>query len=177
MKRSNNINLAKLKREVKGLKGDNGRPLCCFCREEVPAGRRSWCSAECVHDYRMLNDWNYVTSQVWKRDKGICADCGIDTDKLRYKVRRVLNWVRLRNRQHNHKFSFRAIESLYRERYSLKSRLHGSQWWDAHHIVPLSRGGGIGLDNLVTLCVECHKRRHAGKAQRHHARMQEAYLS
>ena len=25
-----------------------------------------------------------------------------------------------------------------------------------HHIVPLSHGGGNELDNLVTLCVDCH---------------------
>lgn len=30
----------------------------------------------------------------------------------------------------------------------------------AHHVVPLSRGGGHGLSNGVTLCGDCHQREH-----------------
>lgn len=30
----------------------------------------------------------------------------------------------------------------------------------AHHVVPLSRGGTNTLDNLVTLCSECHRMAH-----------------
>jgi len=31
---------------------------------------------------------------------------------------------------------------------------------DVHHIRPLSRGGTNELDNLITLCKECHKNKH-----------------
>ena len=33
--------------------------------------------------------------------------------------------------------------------------------WHAHHVNPVHRGGGAcDLDNMVTLCVDCHKARH-----------------
>lgn len=31
---------------------------------------------------------------------------------------------------------------------------------DIHHIVPLNNGGGDEPSNLITLCEECHKKRH-----------------
>lgn len=31
---------------------------------------------------------------------------------------------------------------------------------DVHHIVPLSRGGTNSLSNLISLCANCHIRRH-----------------
>ena len=31
---------------------------------------------------------------------------------------------------------------------------------DIHHIVPVSQGGGDEPSNLITLCRECHKKRH-----------------
>lgn len=30
--------------------------------------------------------------------------------------------------------------------------------WEAHHIIPVSEGGGMcGLDNFETVCLRCHK--------------------
>ena len=34
---------------------------------------------------------------------------------------------------------------------------------NVHHIVPVSEGGGDEPENLVTLCVECHKKIHFGE--------------
>lgn len=31
---------------------------------------------------------------------------------------------------------------------------------NVHHIVPVSEGGGDEPTNLVTLCIDCHKKRH-----------------
>ena len=31
---------------------------------------------------------------------------------------------------------------------------------EVHHIVPVAKGGGDEPENLVTLCKECHKKRH-----------------
>lgn len=33
---------------------------------------------------------------------------------------------------------------------------------DVHHVIPLSRGGTTTKGNLITVCQDCHDRRHAG---------------
>ena len=40
----------------------------------------------------------------------------------------------------------------------------------AHHIVPISEGGSNTLENLITLCSDCHKERHSkiGRIKRQH---------
>src|ERR1700676_412423 len=37
---------------------------------------------------------------------------------------------------------------------------------DVHHIVPLSRGGANTQSNLITLCEDCHSKRHHHLARR-----------
>jgi hypothetical protein len=38
--------------------------------------------------------------------------------------------------------------------------------WDADHILPVAEGGGeCGLTNMRTLCLLCHRKRHASVAQ------------
>lgn len=37
---------------------------------------------------------------------------------------------------------------------------------EVHHIVPLNRGGTTTKSNLITLCQDCHDRRHAGHPKR-----------
>lgn len=53
-----------------------GRPLCRWCHEPVPKGRRTFCSDGCVHEYRIRSDPGYVRHCVYQRDHGVCAECG-----------------------------------------------------------------------------------------------------
>jgi 5-methylcytosine-specific restriction enzyme A len=64
-------------------KGPSGRALCRHCAVEVPAGRRTFCSQRCVHLWKMRTNPGYVRQQVWERDHGLCAQCGIDTGAKR----------------------------------------------------------------------------------------------
>lgn len=57
-------------------RGPNGRVLCRRCSTEVPAGRRTFCSNECVHEWRLRTDPGYLRHQTFHRDKGVCAKCG-----------------------------------------------------------------------------------------------------
>jgi len=151
-------------------KGPNGRGLCRLCSTEVPPRRRTFCSEDCVHEWKLTSDPGYVRSQLWKRDKGTCALCGVDTVALVKSIEQEFDQT-----ERNRRTSWWAGQRIYRahERYlALKARLdeHGisdGRWyarrsyqgiWDADHVVPVSEGGGeCGLDNYRTLCMACHK--------------------
>lgn len=119
-----------------------GRRLCRRCSNPVPKKRRNWCSEECVHQHRLTSDPGYLRRQVFKRDRGVCSACGLDTEALRQELR-AMDYMRRRE----------AMKRL-----GIPShREHGP--WDADHIVPVVEGGGeCGLDNIRTLCCPCHKR-------------------
>lgn len=64
----------------------DGKPLCRWCKTPVPPPRRTFCSNECVHEARLRSDPGYLRDETHKRDKGICAACGHDTDKTRKQI-------------------------------------------------------------------------------------------
>jgi hypothetical protein len=64
-------------------KGPNGRPCCRQCGQEVPKGSRTFCSHQCVHDWKCRTDPGYQRDQVELRDRGVCTLCSIDTDAIR----------------------------------------------------------------------------------------------
>src|SRR4051794_25069243 len=78
-----------LQAELGGARGPGGRLLCTWCKTEVPKGRRTWCSDECVSSYRAVNDWNTIRKAVQRRDKGICAICYTDTKVLKRQFQQV----------------------------------------------------------------------------------------
>jgi 5-methylcytosine-specific restriction enzyme A len=119
-----------------GWVGRARRP-CRRCGGEVPTGRWTFCSPECVHQWKLRTDPGYLREQVFARDRGVCARCGLDTEALRKDKR---------------KLDFRARRAFERE-WGVRRRL-----WDADHIVPVAEGGGeCGLSNMRTLCLRCHR--------------------
>ena len=122
-------------------KGPSGRALCRWCAIEVPKGRRTFCSAHCVHEWKLRTDPGYLREQVFARDRGVCAACGADTERLR---------------KHFRKLDYRA-----RLRFLKEWKLH-EDWrrslWDADHVIPVAEGGGeCDLANMRTLCLKCHR--------------------
>jgi 5-methylcytosine-specific restriction endonuclease McrA len=106
------------------------------------------CSPECVHEILIRTSTNYLRTCVYKRDKAICKLCGIDTKDI---AKKAIDLVGI-DRE-----TFLKEHSI-----SLKRKIwikkHGGGLWDADHIVPVVKGGGLcGLDNLRTLCIKCHK--------------------
>jgi hypothetical protein len=121
------------------------RGLCRWCGLEVPKGRFTFCSPYCVHEWKLRTDPGYLRGQVFARDKGVCAQCGVDTEALR-RGKRKLDW-RAR----------KQFEKDWGRRKNL---------WDADHILPVSQGGGeCDLSNMRTLCLQCHRRRHLYPSQ------------
>ncbi len=121
-------------------RGPGGRGVCRWCRAEVPKGRRTFCSENCVHEWRLRTDPGYLRSQVLARDRGICAVCGLDTIEF---YRR-----------------FQLIPSAKRRALRGQLGMHSGRrsFWDADHVVPVAEGGGeCDLSNLRTLCLWCHQ--------------------
>lgn len=53
----------------------DGKKLCKVCHAPLPPRRWAYCSDECWH----RNSPSIMRSKVWKRDRGVCALCGLDT--------------------------------------------------------------------------------------------------
>ena len=120
-----------------GWAADRRRGLCRRCGAEVPKGRLTFCSDACVHEWKLRTTPGYLRAQVFARDHGVCAQCGIDTEVLRKDKR---------------KLDYRARRQFEKD---WGSRRH---LWDADHILPVSEGGGeCDLSNMRTLCLRCHR--------------------
>lgn len=144
---------------------------CRWCQKPVPKGRRSWCSQACVDEYRIRSDPGFVRQQVWKRDKGICALCGLDCPQLM----RIQLTARRGHWTKGKQCGIRRfapprpslLEALLARYPWLAKHRRRSTYWDADHIVPVVEGGGqCGLDGYRTLCIGCHQRQTAELAAR-----------
>lgn len=175
MSRNRTISESKKKRKLQ--KGPNGRNLCRWCSTEVKPPRITFCDDDCVHEWKIRSDPNYLRSVVFDRDQGICAKCGSDTVELKEELRilRASLW-KGRNQDppppgessywsgwKNDAFETRCDElKLPKQLRSLTSSL-----WHADHIVPVAEGGGeCGIDNIQTLCVPCHNEKTAEQRRR-----------
>jgi 5-methylcytosine-specific restriction enzyme A len=113
------------------------RGNCRWCAAAVPKGRFTFCGEACVHNWKLRTDPGYLRAQVFLRDRGVCALCGVDTEALRKNKRKLDFKAR------------RQFEKDWGGRRNL---------WDADHIVPVVEGGGeCDLSNLRTLCLKCHR--------------------
>jgi 5-methylcytosine-specific restriction protein A len=113
------------------------RRPCRWCGGEVPRRRLTFCGEACVHEWKLRTDPGYLRAQVFARDRGVCAACGLDTEALRKEKRKLDYRAR------------RAFEKEWGGRRNL---------WDADHVVPVVEGGGeCDLSNMRTLCVRCHR--------------------
>ena len=73
---------------------ETGKPLCRWCRQPVPKGRKTWCSQQCVDDALIRCQPSYARRKVEERDKGVCAKCSRDTAKIENTLRRLGNVAR-----------------------------------------------------------------------------------
>ena len=124
-----------------GPRGPNGRGICRWCSLEVPPRRYTFCSAFCVHEWKLRTQPGYVREKVLERDRGICSACRVDTLAASRQLR----------------FSRGARRKELLAHWGLRTRTRKSLW-DADHIVPVAEGGGeCDLDNIRTLCLRCHR--------------------
>jgi 5-methylcytosine-specific restriction endonuclease McrA len=107
----------------------------------VPKRRRTFCSDDCVHQWRLRSDPGYLRDQVLNRDRGVCKSCRIDTLVAQGILKRSRGVTRQRLLNYWDLASFT-----------------GRSLWEADHITPVVEGGGeCDLSNLRTLCLRCHR--------------------
>lgn len=126
--------------------GPGGRPLCRRCQLEIPrgSGRRTFCSEACVTEWKTRTQPEFAAERVHARDKGVCVTCARDCDALFRKIR-VTKWARRKRR----------MAELGLPAYLLRRK----RYWEVDHIRAVVDGGGsCGLENLRTLCWECHRK-------------------
>lgn len=150
-------------------KDDDGKPLCRWCGGAVAPPRRSWCGDECVHQYNLRTSGSYLRAQVFKRDRGVCAECGCDTKRLE-----VVIWAA--------EISYQELccergpvygwarADIWRAVFSPLGFNQDTSLWEADHVVEVVNKGETSLENIQTLCVPCHK----AKTKRMHAELKEA---
>ncbi len=94
-----------------------------------------------MYEWKLRTDPGYLRDKVFERDKGVCAQCGVDTTTLRRDMRK-LDY---------------AARRQFLKQWGLTERSRKSLW-DADHILPVAEGGGqCDLSNMRTLCLRCHK--------------------
>lgn len=92
-----------------------------------------------------------LRARVFIRDRGVCALCGADTEKLHQQL------LALRAETPGHRAKSQAYVALLKA-YDIPSSL---KLWEADHTVPLSEGGDDDISNTRTLCTvgnRCHQR-------------------
>lgn len=119
-----------------------------------------------------------MREKVFKRDNGICAECGVDTKEREAEFNAHLQKFTDRLRASGFAVAERqaidaAIKVLEEElgvRY--RGPKLGVMGWEADHIEALAEGGEDDVKNLQTLCIPCHKKKsvaqqvRAGKLRR-----------
>jgi hypothetical protein len=139
-------------------KDENGNRVCRWCRKPIVKG--VYCCPEHGVEVDVRCGFS-VRYHVHERDKGVCADCGISTEDLDDALSE-LRWKIKEAGHHWQVFSSGEFVSLLREAGIAQHYLITTEC--IHHVIPVEEGGGCcGLENLITLCIRCHKRRHATK--------------
>lgn len=138
-------------------KGSNGNALCRKCSKETPTRRHTFCSATCVHEWKLRSSAQYVRQCLKKRDKGVCGKCGLDTYALTRGLRQPLKG----------ETADEWRDRVARTRIQHNIPEHRLTLWDADHVIPVAEGGGqCGLENYVTLCYWCHQSKTKEQAAR-----------
>ena len=129
---------------------DNGYRCCRYCGGSIIPPKRTFCSPNCIHEYRLRSSGSYLREQVYLRDCGICAICGLDTKELS----KTLSMMSIDDPARD---ALLTQNNIHKTR-KIKLRKCGGGLWDADHIVQVQDGGGeCGLENIRTVCISCHK--------------------
>ena len=172
-------------RNLKIVKGKDGKPRCTWCRQPITEKRRrSWCSASCVEDFESLLA---TPNMILERDEGKCRQCKLDLNEL-YAV-----WKELQNIQST-LFTYSRFQSVLSQKQASRTEenlkliaeskleypalFHRNEslvdiTYHIDHVVPVWEGGTSTADNMVLLCVSCHYKKTSKEATKRARRKRE----
>ena len=150
---------------------DREKLHCTWCGKKVPKGSRTWCSQACINEWFVRSDPGFARRRVEERDRGVCANCKVDTRRIERIMQKLLE-ARRGGRWSHYDTDAWPGEPRRRERYEtavfilgiwLGRKISNHQFsslphlWEMDHILPvIEGGGGCAMDNLRTLCIPCH---------------------
>lgn len=154
--------------------GPNGEKLCFNCDGPLPKGKRYNCSRKCSEEWRFRTSPWHAKWSLRRRDRGVCAICGLDTIRLKQEYREWcgipkteawdLSESILDSQSCKRHWSDRIV---WLSQHGIPASRESKTWWDADHVTPVVEGGGeCALDNYRTLCIPCHKRETSALAER-----------
>ncbi|KAJ2543841.1 hypothetical protein EV175_005946, partial [Coemansia sp. RSA 1933] len=156
------------------LRGPNKRVLCLWCSKETKESGALFCAHPskqasgdgagsmlgegCEHEHRVRRDGQYVRRQLFLRDQGVCAKCGVDTHDL-FTLAIACGSLSQRSSmlkqlvKQNPEWDKKMRKPLT----SMEYEFTQGMFWEAAHKIDIKHGGGLcSLDGLQTLCVPCH---------------------
>lgn len=155
---------------------------CIVCQKKLLGKQTKYCSLDCSYDAfnKMMfakGSSTHIRKEVFARDRGICAECGVDAEKVRrisdaafYALHDYCGdanpfpykneWIGFKMINHHddwEKQYFKDARKIWKD----TPLNFGGSCWQADHIVEVVHGGKHEMSNLQTLCNLCHKRKTA----------------
>ena len=153
--------------------------LCVLCMEPLPGYMQGaehlevrnkaelFCSEPCYEKYAACSSAKMARKQLFALEKGVCQECGLDCEDV---CRRLQVYHRKTVDSGTQAEVMERRTALLKERApiffergykTVRERLlnnpSAGNAWQADHILPVFRGGGmLGIQNLRTLCTICH---------------------
>ncbi len=165
MSRKRRTSLKENEKIIGNLRGPNGHRLCRFCGTEVTPPRKTFCSEECIHEYRIRSDIKYLRQAVYLRDCGKCAICGVDTRFIQIELEDAAS-LAIKQTAKGDDWWLKPVYQDVLVKYQLTVNEAGKSIWAADHVTPVIDGGGeCDLSNIRSLCIPCHKEVSSEQAQ------------
>lgn len=155
---------------------------CIVCQKKLTGKQTKYCSKDCSYEAfnKMMfakGSSKHIKMEVFARDNGLCANCGIDCEKIQrisdhadsslYLYCLDINPNDLGSEFIGGKFV--NYHEEFRKQYFKEARKiwkdtplnFGGSCWQADHILEVVHGGKHEMENLQTLCNLCHKKKTA----------------
>jgi 5-methylcytosine-specific restriction endonuclease McrA len=127
--------------------------MCRWCHKLLEGRQSSWCSPACEAEVQNRCNWDSARKIALERAKGICAKCGVDTNKVLaafdYYERIWLSMGVLRGWAMPHEF---------RKACGFSVSMRSGHTLEINHKIAVAEGGSLcDQENLEGLCLPCHR--------------------